>query len=214
MNKNLKNLAIWSEKQGVVLSQTQLNQFQTYHELLLNWNQKINLVSRKDIERIVSYHFTDSITSITEIPKNSVVADLGAGAGLPGIPIKISRDDITLYLIESIQKKAYFLSQAIQAIPLEKTFVLNIRAETIKDQQFDVILVRLLGKIPDVIPVASKLLNKNGKLIFYKIAGVENEIKQAEKILIKHQLKLDAVKDILLANTGIVRKLVVYLSKQ
>jgi len=218
LNKNLKNLALWSEKLGIILSQTQLNHFQFYHEFLLNWNQKINLVSRKDIERIISYHFIDSISAITEIPKNSIVADLGAGAGLPGIPIKIVRDDITLYLIESIQKKAYFLSQVIQTIPLQNTFVLNQRAESIKDKKpilttrsgFDIILVRLFGKIPDVIPTASKLLNKNGKIIFYKISGVEAEINKAEKIAKKNHLQLENIKDIKLPVTNIVRKLVIY----
>lgn len=203
----------WVKELNNNLSTVQLEQFRIYHELILTWNQKINLVSRKDIDRLISYHFTDSISAITEIPKKSIVADLGTGAGLPGIPIKIIRDDVTLYLIESIQKKAYFLSQVIQTIPLEKTYVLNQRAETIKDKKFDVISVRLFGKIPEVIPVALKLLKQHGKLIFYKIAGVEKEIKQAEKTVQKNQMILKEIKDIALPNTDIVRKLVIYQHK-
>jgi 16S rRNA (guanine527-N7)-methyltransferase len=205
-------LVEWTETFGFKLSQEQIKQFQIYRQLLLDWNQKINLVSRKDIDRLISYHFIDSVSTIAEIPLNSIVCDLGTGAGLPGIPIKIIRDDITLYLVESIKKKAYFLSEAIKTLELKKTDVLNQRAETIEDKKFDVILVRLFGKIPDVLPIASKLLSRNGKIIFYKIEGVEKEIEQANKITNKYKLKFSAVKDVKLPITGILRKFVIYKS--
>lgn len=210
MNRNSDILAHWSEKLGFTLSQIQLDKFQAYHQLLINWNQKINLVSRKDVTRLISYHFIDSISAVPEISQNSVVADLGTGAGLPGISIKIVRDDIKLYLIESIQKKAYFLSQVIQTLPLENTFVINQRAETIKHKKFDMILVRLFGKIPDILPLIAKLLNKNGKIIFFKISGVELEINKGEKIAKKNHLQLENIKDIKLPVTEITRKLVIY----
>jgi 16S rRNA (guanine527-N7)-methyltransferase len=214
LNKNLKNLALWSEKLGAILSQTKLNQFQIYHEFLLNWNQKINLVSRKDIDRIVSYHFIDSISAITEIPANSTVCDLGTGAGLPGIPVKIARDDITLYLIESIRKKSVFLTHVIDTLKLDKAFLINERAEIIKDKKFDIILIRLFGKIPDVLPLAVNLLHKNGKIVFYKISGVETEIDKAKKIARKNHLQLETVKDVKLPVTGISRKLVIYTTTE
>jgi 16S rRNA (guanine527-N7)-methyltransferase len=189
-----------------------LANFQIFRQLLLDWNQRINLVSRQDIDRLVSYHFIDSISAIPEIPLNSIVCDLGTGAGLPGIPVKIIRDDITLYLIESIKKKAYFLSEAIKELELKKSYVLNQRAETIQDKKFDVILVRLFGKIPDVLPIASKLLSPKGKIIFYKIEGVEKEIERANKIANKYKLKFTAVKDVKLPITDIIRKLVIFHS--
>jgi 16S rRNA (guanine527-N7)-methyltransferase len=200
----------WAEKLGVSLSSEQIKKFRTYHQLLLDWNQKINLVSRKDTDRIVSYHFIDSIGSTSEIPLNSIVCDLGAGAGLPGIPIKIIRDDIRMYLVESIKKKAFFLNEAIKTLELNNTIVLNQRAETIKDEKFDIILIRLFGKIPDSLQLVSKLLNKNGKIIFYKISGVEQEIKQANNLVFKNHLKIKSVKDVTLPVTEILRKLVIY----
>jgi len=194
------------------LSEEQTKQFQAYHQLLLAWNKKINLVSRKDVERIVPYHFIDSVSVISEIPKNSIVCDLGTGAGLPGIPIKIIRDDISMYLIESITKKANFLSDVLKRLELKNTFVLNQRAETIRDIKFDVILVRLFGKISDVLPLALKLLSHKGKIIFYKIAGIEKEILSAKNFSKKNNLILKPVKDITLPVTGIIRKLVIYES--
>jgi len=210
MNIDWQTLIEWTEKLGFKLSQEQTKQFQTYHQLLLEWNQKINLVSRKDINRFVSYHFIDSISTIPDIPLSSIVGDLGTGAGLPGIPVKIIRDDITLYLVESIKKKAYFLSEAVKTLGLTNTTILNKRAETIQDIKFNVILVRLFGKIHDVLPITSKLLSPNGKIIFYKIQGVEKEIALANKILKKNNLILKSVKDITLPITGIMRKLIIY----
>jgi 16S rRNA (guanine527-N7)-methyltransferase len=210
MNIDWQTLIEWTEKLGFKLSQEQTKQFQTYHQLLLDWNQRINLVSRQDIDRLVSYHFIDSISAIPEIPLNSIVCDLGAGAGLPGIPIKIVRDDINIFLVESIQKKANFLSEAVKTLGLKNAVVLNQRAETIQDIKFNVILVRLFGKIHDVLPITSKLLSPNGKIIFYKIQGVEKEIALANKILKKNNLILKSVKDITLPITGIMRKLIIY----
>jgi 16S rRNA (guanine527-N7)-methyltransferase len=205
-----EKFADWCKNLGLILSSDKLENSQTFHQLLLDWNQRINLVSRRDIDRLVSYHFIDSVSAIPEILLNSTVCDLGAGAGLPGIPIKIIRDDINMYLVESIQKKANFLSEAVKTLELKNTIVLNQRAETIKDIKFDVILVRLFGKIPDVLPLASKLLSPKGKIIFYKIQGVEKEIEQASKITNKYKLKLSAVKDVKLPITDILRKLVIY----
>lgn len=203
-------LSSWVDKLEANLTQDKLQKFRTYHQLLLDWNKKINLISRQDIDRIVSYHFIDSISTISEIPQNSIVCDLGTGAGLPGIPIKILRDDITLYLIESIKKKGYFLQEVIKTLALEKTFLLLERAEAIKDKRFDIILVRLFGKIFDVLPFASKLLNENGKVIFYKVEGIEKELERAKKTAEQTHFELKSVRDIKLPATEIIRKLVIY----
>ncbi len=210
MSSAWQAFADWGKNLKVELTPDKLDKFQKYHQLLLEWNRKMNLVSRQDVDRIISYHFIDSISAITEIPENSVVCDLGTGAGLPGIPIAIVRDDIKIYLVESIKKKALFLSETIKTLRLENTVVLNQRAETIKDIKFDVILIRLFGKIPDVLPLVSRLLSARGKIIFYKIKGVEKEIEQAEKTAHKLHLQLSAIKDILLPTSEILRKLVIY----
>jgi len=204
----------WIKKLGITLSSDKLEKFHAFHQLLLDWNQKINLISRQDVNRIVTYHFIDSICSVSEIPNNSLVCDLGTGAGLPGIPIKIIRDDITLYLVESIKKKAYFLSEAIKGLGLKNIFVLNQRAETIQNIKFDIILVRLFGKISDVLPIASKLLAEKGKIIFYKVEGVEKEIGNASKVALKNHLELQSIVDIQLPATQIIRELVIYHSLQ
>ncbi|MEO0083086.1 MAG: 16S rRNA (guanine(527)-N(7))-methyltransferase RsmG [candidate division WOR-3 bacterium] len=192
------------------LSAEQLNKFQTYHQTLLTWNKKINLISRKDTARIVSYHFIDAISVVPEIPKNATVLDLGTGAGLPGIPVKIIREDITLFLVESIKKKGIFLSEIIKLLDLKNTFLIIARAETITDKLFDVILIRLLGKISEVLPIAANLLSPDGKIIFFKTEYVEQELIKAQSIINKYHLHLSAIKNVPLPGAKILRKFVIF----
>lgn len=166
------------------------------------------MVSRKDTARLISYHFIDSLLVLNYLPENSTVCDLGSGAGLPGIPIKIMRDDITLYLIESIRKKAAFLSLVAEELNLEKIKILPERAENITDVKCDVVVIRLLGKIKKLVPVALPLLNKSGKIIFYKAQTAADEILEAKNVLAKFQFP-PTFHEIALPGTNIVRRLVI-----
>ena len=76
---------------GLELSPAQLGQFRKYEQSLREWNERVNLVSRKDLDRLVGYHFLDSLTASALIPEGSSVCDAGSGGGLPGIPLKIAR---------------------------------------------------------------------------------------------------------------------------
>ncbi|MEO0093955.1 MAG: 16S rRNA (guanine(527)-N(7))-methyltransferase RsmG [candidate division WOR-3 bacterium] len=203
---------------GCRLTGEQLTNFQKYYQLILNWNQKINLISRQDTHRLLSYHFIDSLIVLNDIPKDSAVCDVGSGAGLPGIPLKIIRDDITVYLIESIQKKAAFLRKVVDELDLKRTKVIAQRVELeIKNpnsevvNNCDIVLIRLLGKIRKVAPIVTPLLAPQGKIIFYKSTNAIEEISSAQKILESLSLKAE-IKKIALPNTAIVRHLV-YLNK-
>jgi 16S rRNA (guanine527-N7)-methyltransferase len=133
---------------------------------------------------------------------------LGSGAGLPGIPLKIMRDDIKLYLIESTQKKAAFLSLVTAEMNLKNVTVLPERAENITDIKCDVVLIRLIGKIKKTVPMTVSLLKSSGKIIFYKSKNIEEEISEAKKILAKYKLR-PAIKEITLPETKIARRLVI-----
>jgi 16S rRNA (guanine527-N7)-methyltransferase len=198
---------------GLELTEQQLEKFNLYKKLIGEWNQKINLISRKDTSRIISYHFLDSISSVGLIPAQSMVVDLGSGAGLPGIPIKIARPDINLVLIESIKKKAVFLSHALEVLGLKESQVIAERAEKIVNLRAEVILARLVGKIKDLLKVSYHLLKKDGIIIFYKSTEVDKEISEAQKLVLKMHWELKAIKEIKLPGTELLRKLVVYTKK-
>ena len=145
---------------------------------------------------------------VNEIPKNSAVCDLGSGAGLPGIPLKIMRDDIKLYLIESTQKKAAFLDLVAERLNLANVTVFPERAENIIGIKCDLVLIRLIGRIKKVVPIVIPLLNQSGKIIFYKSETAAEEIIETNKVLAKFHLR-PSIKEITLPGTKIVRRLVI-----
>jgi len=183
------------QKIGVEPTQYQLDLFKIYYNLLLETNRRVNLISRRDEERILSYHFIDSLVCLPLIPENSVVCDLGSGNGLPGIPIKILRDGISLYLIESVGKKWLFLKDVISKLGLENTHAINKRAEEVKDIKFDVVLARLFGKLRDVIKVGFPLLKSSGRLLVYKSKDLDEEIGRAEKLLKRFRAEIKEIKE-------------------
>jgi 16S rRNA (guanine527-N7)-methyltransferase len=152
-------------------SATLLAQLQAYLDLLLRWNTRINLTAVRDPEQIVTRHFGESLFAArvlrddgafsTSLPVS--LADLGAGAGFPGIPIKLFAPELHLTLIESQNKKATFLKEAIRTLGLENSEVYSGRAEH-WDHTAQIVTMRAVERFESIIPVATNLLTKGGRL--------------------------------------------------
>ena len=124
-----------AQKIGIELNNTHLEGFSRYLDLLIKWNQKINLTSLKTSSEIITKHFLDSIACIKVINQyihleETNIIDVGTGAGFPGIPIKIAYPSIKLSLLEAKKKKIIFLEKLIEKLNLKKAKILNGRAET------------------------------------------------------------------------------------
>jgi 16S rRNA (guanine527-N7)-methyltransferase len=152
------------------LSEAQLRDISTYIDVLLRWNQKLNLTAVRDPEQIVTRHFGESIFAaghlFAQAPSESSphLVDVGSGAGFPGIPMKLCFPFLRVELVESHQKKATFLREIIRQLGLTGIDVFAGRAETIQDRIFDVVTLRAVERFDDVLPVAAKLLNREGRL--------------------------------------------------
>ncbi|MDM7996223.1 MAG: 16S rRNA (guanine(527)-N(7))-methyltransferase RsmG [Acidobacteriota bacterium] len=120
-----------TERAGIPLAADAMDRFEKYRALLLEWNQKINLISRSDEERIVSRHFLGSIglLSCIRMQDGTRVLDLGSGAGFPGLPLKIMRPDLDMVLVEATRKKTVFLGNVIQSLGLSGITVVADRIE-------------------------------------------------------------------------------------
>ncbi len=161
-------------EEPAVLSATQLQSISTYIDILLHWNARINLTAVRNEEEIVTRHFGESlfaarhlfprVSSAPSAVKALEVADLGSGAGFPGVPIKLWAPNIALTLIESNQKKATFLRELARALTLTDINIQNARAETLPPSTFDVVTLRAVERLPKVLPVAATLLAPNGRL--------------------------------------------------
>jgi 16S rRNA (guanine527-N7)-methyltransferase len=171
-----------SRREPAVLSVTQLQHISTYIDILLRWNARVNLTAIRNEEEIVTRHFGESLfaarclfpsgaeerTSAPGSPpeRSSAIraADLGSGAGFPGIPIKLWAPDISMTLIESNHKKATFLREIVRSLTLTDIDIQNTRAEDLR-QTYDVVTLRAVGRFAEALPIAARLLAPNGRLV-------------------------------------------------
>lgn len=153
----------------------------TYIDILMRWNSRINLTAVRDPEQIVTRHFGESLflarnqfpgTAAIGSPVGpgpstvvaSTLADLGSGAGFPGIPIKLWAPSISLTLIESNHKKAAFLGEITRSLRLTDVNIQNTRAETLPPAAFDVVTLRAVERFDAALPIAARLLKPQGRL--------------------------------------------------
>ena len=217
--KNLRNVT----ESYIDINDEQMDLFERFYKILIEWNKKINLISRKE-ENILEKHFLDSILFLPEI--DEVIArshevatkqshkidvfDIGSGGGFPAIPLAIMKPEWQFTLCESIKKKAKFLNVLIKELGCEKNVrVINARVETLHAtslQKYDFVTARAVAKLDELIKYSLPLLKKDGHLIAYKAKDIDEEIKDAGKLIEKNKLNLKILsKEV----NGVERKLVV-----
>jgi len=159
-----------------------LTAFINYLSELKKWNKAYSLTGLEKDEDIIIKHFLDSLLYLRPIPQGEIrVVDVGSGAGFPGIPLKIMRPEIELYLLEPSKKKSAFLRHVIWLLTLKKIEVIEKRLEEVKVNRelpvsVDVAVTRALFDIKDFIKKASPVVKKGGILIFNKGPKVKEEI--------------------------------------
>jgi len=164
----------YSSEMGVRLDSEQLTQFEVYLEQLKIWNRSINLTSITDDAEIVIKHFLDSIAGLAaeEVPIGSRLLDVGTGAGFPGIPLKIARNDLNVTLVEPVQKKVSFLYSLIGRLQLKDVRVFYGTFENFcrsfgDELKFGYITTRAL-KSDVILHREYDLLGAQGKAILYQ----------------------------------------------
>ncbi len=198
------------QKLNLTISDSALEKFRIYHQLLLEWGERINLYSKNDRNRLLAYHFLDSLLPVGLIPKGATLADIGSGAGFPGIPIKIVRPDLKVFFFEARKKKALFLTYVFRNLSLNEVEVINRRVEEYKGEGFHIFTIRLLGKVREVIPSFAHLLKDNSQIIFYKGSGWEKELKEGERVIKKFGLRLENFYTFHLPWLRLTRKILVF----
>jgi 16S rRNA (guanine527-N7)-methyltransferase len=151
------------------LTPEMLRYISTYVDLLLRWNARINLTAVRDPEEIVTRHFGESFFAARHLHLEDAgsftrVADVGSGAGFPGLPIKLWAPNISLTLIESSHKKATFLREVARSLTLTGVNILEVRVESLNGALFDVVTVRAVERFQSVLPVATRLVAPAGRL--------------------------------------------------
>lgn len=158
---------------GLTLTATHIDQFMRYLQELLVWNKKINLTGIDKPRDIIVKHFVDSLVALKacRIPLNSVLVDLGSGAGFPGIPLKIVREDLHLILIEPVHKKSSFLKSLIGLLKLTDAFTFDGTVQeyvrTPSKVLADFVVIRAL-KFEDVATCLTEILRPGGRVVLYR----------------------------------------------
>jgi len=148
------------------LPREQLEQISKYIDILLKWNEKINLTAVRDPEEIVLRHFGEAFFAARAllVPDSAIdVIDVGSGAGFPGMPLKLFAPRIKLTLVEAQEKKATFLREVVRSLAFGNVTVLAARAETLKVFA-DLVTLRAVEKFDEVLPIAGHLVKPGGRL--------------------------------------------------
>ena len=147
-------------------SPAQIGQLAALGDLYRDWNAKINVISRKDIDSLYTKHILHSlaIAAAFGFDRGMDVIDIGTGGGFPGIPLAIFFPDIRFHLVDSIGKKLKVVEAVARAIGLVNVTTQHIRAEDIRDRKFDVAVSRAVAPLKDLLIWASPLLRKSSSL--------------------------------------------------
>lgn len=177
------------KKFNIELTDEQINKFYIYCNMLIEWNSKMNLTAIKEPTEIAVKHFVDScsVLNYVKIKKNAKVIDIGTGAGFPGIPLKILRDDLDITLLDSLNKRLVFLNEVAKELNLELNTI-HSRAEDLGRQenhreQYDIAISRAVAPLNVLSEYSIPFVRKGGRFISMKGPNVQSEIDEAKKAI-------------------------------
>lgn len=162
------------KERGIELTEEQIGQFEKYYDMLIHWNEKINLTAVTDKEDVYLKHFYDSLTPLfyTDIPEGTRLCDVGAGAGFPSIPMKIVRPDIKVTIVDSLNKRINFLNELTAELSLGDMHLVHDRAENFGQytarHMFDMVTARAVANLNTLLELCLPLVRTGGKFIVLK----------------------------------------------
>ncbi len=170
----------------IELNEEQIEKFYVYMNLLIEWNEKVNLTAITKPEEIILKHFVDCLTISKYIEENSSLIDVGTGAGFPGIPLKIYRKDLKITLVDSLNKRLNFLNEVIEALKLKNIETIHARAEELGRnksyrEKFDIATSRAVANLSTLSEYLLPFVKIGGKCICMKGADIDDELNSAKK---------------------------------
>ena len=175
---------------SINLTDEQYDQFELYYKLLVEWNERINLTAITDPQGVAVKHFADSLLffeHIKNVKEGASVIDIGTGAGFPGVVLKIYRPDIKLTLLDSLQKRFLFLTDLMDKLSLEATFLQGRAEEFGKDdnlrESYDFVVSRAVAQLNTLSEYCLPFVRLSGSFVAFKGGSCEDEIHSANRAI-------------------------------
>lgn len=179
---------------GIDLSDEQINQFVQYYEILMKWNEVMNLTAITQMDEVLKKHFVDSLALVKVCPwildgsKSCTLLDVGTGAGFPGIPLKIAFPQLHVTLLDSLQKRIHFLDEVIGKLSLSEVNTIHGRAEDYAKpsslrEKYDICVSRAVAGLSVLSEYCLPFVKVGGVFVSYKGDKIEEEMKAAKEAI-------------------------------
>lgn len=216
MFMELKELA---KEINIDLTEKQVNQFRTYKDEIIKWNEQVNLTAITEEREFLIKHFIDSLTIQKYVQPNSKIIDVGTGAGFPGIPLKIVDSSLSVTLLDALNKRLKILNEIIKELALESIVTVHGRAEEVarnknERETYDYAVSRAVAPLNVLVEYLLPFIKVGGKCICMKGSNGKEELKQAEKAIQVLGGSVEKVEEIILPKTDMKRMIVVIEKKK
>lgn len=201
-----------TKKLGITLTDLQLEKLNQFYELLISWNQKMNLTRITKKEDVYLKHFYDSLTlsKVIDLNQDLTICDVGSGAGFPGIVLKICFPNLKITLLDSLQKRVNYLNEIIKELDLKDIEAIHTRAEEYAKQnreKFDIVTARAVANLKILSELCIPMVKVNGLFIAMK-ANIEEEIENSTEILKKLDSKIEKIETFYLPIENSIRNII------
>jgi len=209
---NLELFIEETKKLGIVLTDQQLSQLEKFYELLISWNEKMNLTRITEKEEVYLKHFYDSLTlyKVIDLQKDLTLCDVGSGAGFPGIVLKIAFPQLKITLIDSLQKRVNYLNQIIKDLELKDIEAIHTRAEDYAKnyrEEYDIVTARAVANLRVLSELCIPMLKVNGYFIAMK-SNIDEEKEESKEILKKLDSNIEYIETFYLPIENSLRNII------
>lgn len=209
---NIKLFIEETNKLGINLTEEQLNKLNKFYELLISWNQKMNLTRITAKEEVYLKHFYDSLTlsKVIDLTESLTLCDVGSGAGFPGIVLKIVFPNLKIKLVDSLQKRVNYLNEIIKDLELEDIEAIHDRAESYAKnhrEEYDVVTARAVANLKMLSELCIPMVKEEKYFIAMK-ANIEEELDNSKEILKKLDSNIEHIETFYLPIENSIRNII------
>lgn len=203
-----------SKQINIELTDEQIDKFEKYQDLLLDWNEKINLTAITEENDIIIKHFIDSLTISKFFKDNDKIIDVGTGAGFPGVPLKIANKKLKVTLLDSLNKRIIYLDDVIEKLELKNVETIHGRAEELSRnvkyrEQYDVVTARAVANLKTLSEYCVPFVKLGGLFVCMKGSNIEEELENAKEHIKELGCTIENIEEFVLPNTDMKRNIII-----